>query len=111
MKKQSRLRKHLSIRRIIKGSSERPRLSVFRSNQHIYAQLIDDTQGKTLAEQSDVKPMKGTKKEKAYEVGKQLAQKASKIKIAEVVFDRGGFLYQGRIAELAKGAREGGLKF
>lgn len=93
------------------GTSDRPRLAVFRSTQHIYAQLIDDTTGKTIAAESDAKIAKGNKREKAYEVGKQLAQKAVKIKIQEVVFDRGGFLYQGRIEELAKGAREGGLKF
>ena len=92
------------------GTKERPRLAVFRSSQHIYAQIIDDSQGKVLVTSSDLKQT-GTKKEKALKVGKNLAAKALKSKITTVVFDRGGFLYQGRIAELAKGAREGGLKF
>ena len=93
------------------GTSERPRLAVFRSNQHIYVQLIDDAQNKTLVSESDTKIEKGTKKERAYQVGKNIAEKATKVKIQEIVFDRGGFLYQGRVEELAKGAREGGLKF
>lgn len=111
MNKNLRLKKHQKIRRRVMGTSERPRLAVFRSVQHIYAQLIDDVSGKTLAAQSDIKISKGKKRERAYEVGKQLAEKALKIRIQEVVFDRGGFLYQGRIEEVAKGAREGGLKF
>lgn len=111
MQKQLRLKKHRKIRRVVVGTQNRPRLSVFRSSQHIYAQIIDDAQSKTLISESDSKVTKGTKKEKAYEVGKKIAEKAVKAKIQEVVFDRGGFLYQGRIAELAKGAREGGLKF
>lgn len=98
------------MKRLFKGTTTRPRLSVFRSSKHIYAQLIDDSEGKTLVAISDIKGV-GTKKEKAYKVGKDLAEKAIKIKIKTVVFDRGGFKYQGRIAELARGAREGGLKF
>ena len=97
-------------RRKVIGTKDRPRLSVFRSNQHIYAQIIDDSAGKTLVSASDVKEQ-GTKLEKAYKLGKDLAKKASKAKIKNVVFDRGGFLYQGRIAQLARGTREGGLKF
>lgn len=91
----------------------RPRLSVFRSGKHIYAQIIDDQKGETLVAGSDLKIAKGsyTKKEKAYEVGQLLAKQAFKKGITEVVFDRGKFLYHGRMAELAKGAREGGLKF
>lgn len=108
---QSRVRKHQSIRRIIVGTGSRPRLAVYRSSEHIYAQIIDDSTGKTLMAESDVKLKKALKKERAFEVGKQLAQKALKAKISEVVFDRGGFLYHGRVAELARGAREGGLKF
>ena len=96
-------------RRKIIGSKERPRLSVFRSSQHIYAQIIDDSAGKTLVAATDLKET-GTKKEKAYNLGKKLAEKSLKAKIKEIVFDRGGFTYQGRIEELAKGAREGGLK-
>lgn len=86
------------------------RLSVFRSSQHIYAQIIDDVKQQTLVFASDAK-LKGTKKEKAYQVGLALAKKAAAKKIKEVVFDRGKFLYHGRVAEVAKGAREGGLKF
>lgn len=110
MKKESRIRKHQKVRKNVMGTKDRPRLSVFRSSQHIIAQIIDDSQGKTLVASSDTK-MQGTKKEKAYNVGKSLAEKALKSKIKTVVFDRGGFLYQGRVAELARGAREGGLKF
>jgi len=105
-----RERKHNKIRRRVIGSSEKPRLSVFRSNQFIYAQIIDDSLGKTLLFESDLK-LKGVKKEKSFNVGKTIAQKAVKLRISEVVFDRGGFLYHGRIAEVARGAREGGLKF
>ncbi len=84
------------------GIKDRPRLSVFRSSKYIYAQIIDDSISKTLASANG---------KKAYEVGKQLAEKAQKLKIKNVVFDRGGFLYHGRVAELAKGARDGGLIF
>lgn len=111
MKKVLRTKKHNRIRRRVIGSTNRPRLAVFKSNQHIYVQIIDDSAGKTLAAESDIKLNKSTKKEKAYEVGKKIAEKAIKQKISEVVFDRGGFLYHGRIAEVARGAREGGLKF
>lgn len=113
MKKEARIRKHKKIRKKVFGISKRPRLSVFRSNKYIYGQIIDDTLKKTLLSESDAK-LKGdkmNKKQKAYEVGKKLAAKAIKSKIKSVVFDRGGFLFQGRIAELAKGAREGGLEF
>lgn len=92
------------------GTTDCPRLSVFRSNKHIYAQIVDDSKGVTLISESDIK-ISGTKKEKAYNIGKKLAQKALKKKISKIVFDRGGFLYHGRVEELAKGAREGGLKF
>lgn len=97
-------------RKRITGTKDRPRLSVFRSGKHIYAQIIDDSEGKTLMAITDIKGV-GTRKEKAYKAGKDLAEKAIKHKIKSVVFDRGGFKYQGRVAELAKGAREGGLKF
>ena len=110
MYKVSRVKKHKRIRRTVIGTSKRPRLSVFKSGVHIYAQLIDDSLGKTLISASDM-GVKGTKKEKAYEVGKKISEKANGLKIKEVVFDRGGFLYHGRIAELARGSREGGLKF
>lgn len=111
MRKVSRIKRHQKIRRRIIGTEDRPRLSVFRSLSHIYAQIIDDSQNQTLVSSSDVKLNKGSKKEKAYQVGKKLAEKAKKLKIKGVVFDRGGYLYHGRVAELARGAREGGLKF
>ena len=110
MSKVNRQLRHKKIRRKVTGTKSRPRLSVYRSSQHVIAQIIDDSEGKTLVFASDFK-LDGTKKEKAYNVGKQVATLALKIKIKEVVFDRGGFLYQGRIAEVAKGAREGGLNF
>ncbi len=93
------------------GTKEQPRLAVFRSSQHIYAQIVDDSIGKTLAAESDLKMDKLPKNQKAAEVGKRLAEKALKLKIKKVVFDRGGFLYHGRVAELGKGARKGGLEF
>jgi large subunit ribosomal protein L18 len=104
-----------SVRKKVFGTSEKPRLSVFRSNIHISAQIIDDVAGKTLAAASsqlkDVAGKKATKKEKAAMVGKILAEKAKSAGIETVVFDRNGFLYHGRIKSLADGAREGGLKF
>lgn len=110
MNKSSRVKKHQKIRRVVIGTEKRPRLAVFRSGKHIYAQLIDDAAGKTMLSVSDLRD-KGVKKEKAYNVGKTIAQGALKKKITDIVFDRGGFLYHGRIAEVARGAREGGLKF
>ena len=110
MIKDHRVGRQKTIRKRIIGTGSKPRLSVFRSSQHIYAQIIDDSNSKTLVAVADIKET-GTKKEKAYKLGKDLAQKALKKKITEVIFDRGGFLYHGRIAEIAKGAREGGLKF
>ncbi len=101
------------VRGKVSGSASRPRLAVFRSNSGIFAQLIDDLAGKTLASASSVelKNEKGTKVEISNTVGKKLAEKALAGGISEVVFDRGGFLYHGRIKALADGAREGGLKF
>lgn len=110
MKQPLRKKRQFKIRQRVKGTSIRPRLSVFRSNKHIYVQIIDDTRHQTLISESDTKET-GTKKEKAYNVGKKLAQKCAKKKINSIVFDRGGFLYHGRVEEVAKGAREGGLKF
>lgn len=110
MNKKLREKKHLKIRRKVIGTKDRPRLSVFRSNQHICAQIIDDTKSQTLTFVSDLK-ISGTKLQKAYNVGKTLAGTAKKLKITKVIFDRGGFLYKGRVAELGRGAREGGLKF
>lgn len=111
MKRNSREKRHLRIRKYLAGTSNRPRLAVFRASRHIYAQIIDDSKGKTLLAASDLKLKKGTKKERAFEVGKKLAESAIKHKIKSVVFDRGGFLYHGRVAEFAKGVREGGLIF
>lgn len=110
MKKIIRINKHKKVRKNIFGTFQRPRLAVFRSSAHIYAQIINDTEGKTLAAVSDIKET-GTKRERALKTGKKLAEKALKQKISEVVFDRGGFLYKGRVEQLAAGAREGGLKF
>lgn len=108
----ARKKRHLRVRKHLAGTKERPRLAVFRSAKHIYAQLIDDTIGRTLTAASDVElTIKGNKNSKAFEVGKALAEKAVSGGIKEVVFDRGGFLYHGRVESLAKGAREGGLKF
>jgi large subunit ribosomal protein L18 len=106
-----RTRRHARIRTEIVGTEARPRLSVFRSNKFIYAQVINDATGMTLASASDVAVEKGTKVEKAKAVGKLVAEAAKKAKITKVVFDRGGFLYKGRVQALADGAREGGLEF
>lgn len=111
MYKVLRVRKHQKVRKKIIGVKDRPRLAVFRSGKHIYAQIIDDTVGKTLVAASDLKMEKQTKNQKAFEVGKKLAAASQKLKIKKVVFDRGGFLYHGRIAMVGKGAREGGLEF
>lgn len=130
-KQQKRLRRHKRVRARIKGTAQVPRLCVFRSNKHIYAQLINDEKGETLIAASDLeinskeRKIQETKKQKikekkepmtrkllaAHWVGKLIAQKALKKKIKKVVFDRGGYQYHGRIEALAQGAREGGLKF
>ncbi len=111
MKQESRIKRHLKVRKRVVGSVERPRLAVFRSGQHIYAQIVDDGTQKTLLAESDLTLGKVAKKERAFQVGKNLAEKATKVKIKAVVFDRGGFLFHGRVAEVARGAREGGLEF
>lgn len=111
MLKSKREARHKSIRRKVSGTPEKPRVAVYRSTQHIYAQIINDVEGKTLAASSDVKIEKGTKIEKAKQVGLSLAQQAVKNKINQVVFDRGGIKYHGRVAALAEGLRKGGLKF
>ena len=116
-KNRVRLKKHLRVRKKISGTSEKPRLCVFRSINHIYAQIIDDTKGATLVAASSVEPaFKGKHSgggdvETAKEVGKMMAEKALAKGIKDVVFDRGGYLYHGRVAALAEGAREGGLEF
>ncbi|MCB9815751.1 50S ribosomal protein L18 [Candidatus Nomurabacteria bacterium] len=110
-KTEMRAKRHSRLRHKISGTAERPRLAVFRSNTAVYAQLIDDVSGKTLAAVDSRKENKGTAVEKAKVVGAEIAKKAGAAKITEVVFDRGGFRYQGIVAALADGAREGGLKF
>jgi large subunit ribosomal protein L18 len=113
-KPQARLRRHKRVRGKIFGTAERPRLVVFRSNAGIEAQLVDDVEGKTLAAASWLhlnKTFKGNKTQQAAEVGKLLAEKAKKANLEGVVFDRGGYLYHGRVKALAEAAREGGLKF
>ena len=112
--RQARARRHHRVRRRIHGSAERPRLVVFRSIKGIEAQLVDDMAAKTVASANHTqlkKTFKGTKTEQAAEVGKLLAAVARKAGVESVVFDRGGYLYHGRVKALADGAREGGLKF
>lgn len=110
-KTQMRTKRHGRIRSRVSGTAARPRLAVFRSNTAVYAQLIDDEAGKTLAAADSRKEKTGTRVEKAKAVGTSIAKQASDAKITEVVFDRGGFRYQGTVAALADAAREGGLKF
>jgi len=96
----------------IHGTAKKPRLSVFRSLSHIYAQLIDDDKGETIVAVNSLQvSVKGNKKEQAFAIGKELAKKATAKKIKEVVFDRNGYVYTGRIEQVAAGAREGGLQF
>jgi large subunit ribosomal protein L18 len=110
-----RLRIKMRIRKVISGTPECPRLSVFRSNKEIYAQLIDDLNGRTLVSTStlagDVAEQKLNKTDKAKRVGRLIAEKAKEMGISQVVFDRNGYLYHGRVKFLAEAAREGGLKF
>lgn len=110
-KDQSRRRIHLRIRKKVNGTAERPRLSVYRSNLEIYCQLVDDAKGHTLAAADSRGIASGTKTEQAAAVGKLIAEKAKAAGIETVVFDRGGYLYHGRVKALADGAREGGLNF
>lgn len=127
LKREKRIRRHKRVRSKVFGTVQRPRFCVFRSNKHIYAQLINDEKGQTLSAASDLELATRKKKQKtknkkvekklsgkiktAYEVGKLIAQKAKKLKIEKVVFDRGGYKYHGRVKALAEGAREAGLKF
>ena len=106
-----RTHRHKRLRSKIVGTALRPRLAVFRSNKFVYAQLIDDEAGKTIAAADSRNEKKGTPVEKAKAVGAAIAKAAKGAKIESVVFDRGGFQYQGVVASLADGAREGGLKF
>lgn len=112
--KKARLHRHKRIRGKISGTAERPRLCVFRSTNNIYAQIIDDVKGVTLVQASSLDKTitgKGGNKEAARAVGKLVAERAVEKKIVDVVFDRGGNIYHGRVKELAEGAREGGLNF
>ena len=109
-----RKKRHKRVRGKITGTTERPRLNVFRSEKHIYAQIIDDSKGVTLCSASSLEKDfndSGSNKEAAQKVGKQIAERAVKDGIENVVFDRGGYIYHGRVKELAEAAREGGLKF
>ena len=109
-----RKKRHMRVRRKISGTPERPRLNVFRSEKHIYAQVIDDAAGRTLCSASSVEKDfkgRGSNKEAAQKVGKMVAERAVAKGIENVVFDRGGYIYHGRVKELAEAAREGGLKF
>ncbi len=123
LKREKRYRRHRRVRARIFGTADRPRLCVFRSHNHIYAQLIDDEKSHTILSASDLELKKSKAKAKtgnkrqskkveiAFEVGKLIAKKAQEKKIQKVVFDRGGYRYHGRVKTLAEGAREGGLKF
>jgi len=109
-----RKKRHKRVRSKISGTPERPRLNVFRSEKHIYAQVIDDTSGVTLCSASSVEKDfegSGANKEAAKKVGKMVAERSLKKGIETVVFDRGGYIYHGRVKELAEAAREGGLTF
>jgi large subunit ribosomal protein L18 len=113
IKSQKRDRRHARVRAKVLGTAERPRLSIFRSNKFIYAQVINDETGKTLVAASDME-LKGKKKGKldsSKVVGTELAKKAKEANITKVVFDRGGYLFAGRVKAVAEGAREGGLDF
>lgn len=116
-KNEERIRRHARVRKKISGTAETPRLCVYRSLNHIYAQVIDDTKGVTLCSASTLekdvkaKTAKMTKTDAAKEVGKAVAEKAKALKIESVVFDRGGYIYTGRVQAVADGAREAGLNF
>jgi large subunit ribosomal protein L18 len=114
-KRDARIRRHRRVRKHVRGTVERPRLAVYRSNKHISAQVIDDTSGRTLASAStvEVENRSGAtgNKDAATQVGRLVAERAKAAGVEKVVFDRGGFLYHGRIASLADAAREAGLEF
>ena len=113
-KNKARLKRHARVRSKVFGTSERPRLNVFRSAKHIYAQLIDDVQGITIVSAASTEKdfgLNGGNKEGAFKVGQMIAERAAEKGITEVIFDRGGYIFHGRVAELAAGARESGLKF
>lgn len=111
----ARQRRHLRLRKRLSGTNDRPRLCVYRSINHIYAQIIDDSRGATIASGSTLDPglreAAGTKTDRARAVGQVVAERARAAGVTRVVFDRGGYLYHGRVSALAEGAREGGLEF
>lgn len=106
-----KLQRKNRIRQVVSGTAQRPRLSVFRSNANIYAQLIDDVSGKTLCSASDIKVTSGTKTQKAHEVWQEIAKKALDMNISSITFDRWGNIYHGRVKALGDGARSAGLQF
>src|SRR5215471_18044390 len=110
IKRRARVRRHARIRLKVAGTAERPRLAVYRSNRHIYAQLVDDGAARTMASASDLSAGGGEKSDRAKRVGLDLAERAKALGIDQAVFDRGGRLYHGRVKALADGAREGGLQ-
>ena len=110
VKRTARLRRHHRVRKSLSGTAERPRLAVYRSNRHIYAQLVDDRAATTVASASDLGVGDGDKSARAKRVGQALAERAKAAGIERAVFDRGGRLYHGRVREVAEGAREGGLQ-
>src|SRR5262245_3483354 len=107
--REARLRRHRRVRNKVKGTAERPRLAIHRSNRHIYAQLVDDVSARTLASASDLSGGDGNKTARAKKVGQAIAERARAAGIERAVFDRGGRLYHGRVKAVAEGAREGGL--
>jgi large subunit ribosomal protein L18 len=109
-RRSGRAHRHVRVRRKISGSGQRPRLAVFRSNRHIYAQLIDDSKAATLAAASDAEVKASGRTEAAKQVGKLIAGRAKEAGVSQAIFDRGGHLYHGRVAAVADGAREGGLQ-
>jgi large subunit ribosomal protein L18 len=110
LKRDGRLRRHRRVRRKVSGTAERPRLAIYRSNRHIYAQLVDDQAARTLAAASDLSVKAGNKRDRAKQVGQAIAERAKALGVGGVVFDRGGRLYHGRVQAVAEGAREGGLE-
>ena len=115
-KTRKRLKRKGTIRKRITGTAERPRLSVFRSAKHVYAQAIDDVTGRVIASACDIEPsvkatLTGPKKTRARQIGKLIGEKLVSLKVTSVVFDRNGFIYHGRVKEVADGAREAGLQF
>ena len=110
LKRRARFRRHRRVRKNVFGTQDRPRLAVFRSNRHIYAQLVDDIAARTMAAASDVGSAQGDKTARAKEVGKAIAEQAKAAGVDRAVFDRGGRLYHGRVRAVAEGAREAGLQ-